>query len=270
VLGSGGPIVDDARASAGYVVLLDGEPELLVDAGGGVALRMAQAGIAPEELRALLVSHTHVDHTADLIALLKSASFSSRSEPMPLIGPSGDGPFPAIGPFLEAQLGEDGAWRYLGGYLRAEGQPFTLAIEEVDVTGEASTQQLGPLRVRSVGVPHGPVPALGFVVDAGGVSIAFGGDQRLDDPRFAALANGADLFIAHHAIPVGSSGVAANLHATPSQIGAFAQEADVGALVLSHHMARSLAQLDEGLAAIGERFDGEVTVASDLDCFPAR
>ena len=189
---------------------------------------------------------------------------------MTLIGPSGDGPFPAIGPFLEAQLGDSGAWRYLGGYLRAEGQPFRLVVEEIDVSGEARAHSVGPLRVRSVGVPHGPVPALGFVIDAGGASIAFGGDQRLDDPRFAELARGADLLIAHHAIPEGSSGVAADLHATPSRIGAFARDAAVGRVILSHHMARSLARLDEGLAAIRERFDGDVGVAADLDCYAAR
>lgn len=270
VLGSGGPIIDDPRASTGYVVLLDGEPQLLLDAGGGVALRMAQAGIAPEALGGLLVSHTHVDHTADLIALLKSASFSSRSEPMTVIGPSGDDTFPAVGPFFEAQLGDSGAWRYLGGYLRAEGQPFRLAIETIDVTGQSQTRSLGPLRVRAVGVPHGPVPALGFVVEANGRSIAFAGDQRLDDPGFAELGRGADLLIAHHAIPEDAEGVAANLHAKPSQIGAFARDAEVGQLVLSHHMARSLAQLDESLAIIGERYQGEVTVAEDLDCFAVR
>jgi len=270
VLGSGGPIVDDERASAGYVVLLDGRPRLLVDAGGGVALRLAQAGVAPRNLDGLLVSHTHVDHTADLIALLKSASFATRSAPMTVLGPSGDDAFPAIGSFLEAQLGEGGAWRYLGGYLRAEGRPFRLAVEEVDVTGAPRTQSIGPLRVHSVGVPHGPVPALGFLVEAAGASIAFGGDQRLDDARFAELARGADLLIAHHAIPEDAEGVAANLHAKPSQIGAFASDGDIGHLVLSHHMARSLARLDESLELIGARFGGEVTVAEDLDCFAAR
>ena len=32
ILGSGGPIADDARASAGYVVWVDGESRVLIDA----------------------------------------------------------------------------------------------------------------------------------------------------------------------------------------------------------------------------------------------
>ena len=35
VLGSGGPIADDGRASTAYVVWVDGESRLLVDMGGG-------------------------------------------------------------------------------------------------------------------------------------------------------------------------------------------------------------------------------------------
>ncbi|MBJ74504.1 MAG: MBL fold metallo-hydrolase [Sandaracinus sp.] len=267
VLGSGGPIVDDGRASSGYLLLVDGEPRLLVDAGGGVALRMAQAGVAPRALGGVLLSHVHVDHTADFVALLKSASFSSRADALPVVGPSGDDPFPALGPFLEAQLGEAGAWRYLGGYLREEGQPFRLRLDEVDVAGEGRELEVAGLRVEAVGVPHGPVPALGFVVHAADARVAFAGDQRLDDPRFLARARGADLLVAHHAIPEAAEGVGARLHARPSQIGAFARDAEVGELVLSHHMQRSLARLDEARALIAHRYDGPVHVAEDLDCY---
>ena len=69
VLGSGGPIVDDARASTGYLLIVDGRPRLLIDAGGGVALRLGELGVRPESLDAWLISHVHVDHSADLIAL---------------------------------------------------------------------------------------------------------------------------------------------------------------------------------------------------------
>jgi hypothetical protein len=43
VLGSGGPDSNDARASSGYLLWLDGEARLLVDAGGGVFLRFGEA-----------------------------------------------------------------------------------------------------------------------------------------------------------------------------------------------------------------------------------
>ena len=36
ILGSGGPIADDGRASSGYLVWVDGESRVLIDAGGGI------------------------------------------------------------------------------------------------------------------------------------------------------------------------------------------------------------------------------------------
>lgn len=266
VLGSGGPILDDSRASSGYLLVVDGRARLLVDAGRGVALRLGQLGVAPESLTGLLVSHVHVDHTTDLITLLKSASFSDRREPMPLFGPSGDERFPAIEDFVRAQIGEGGAWRYLGGFL-GEGQPFSLDVRELSVEGEATTMELDGLRIDAVGVPHGPVPALGFVVHAGGARVAFGGDQRLDDARFLELARGVDLLVAHHAVPETNAGVVARLHARPSQIGAFAAATGARSLVLSHHMERSLARWSEGEAAIRSHYAGPITLANDLDCF---
>jgi len=38
VLGSGGPIADDGRASAGYIVWIDGESRIMVDTGLSCAL----------------------------------------------------------------------------------------------------------------------------------------------------------------------------------------------------------------------------------------
>lgn len=269
VLGSGGPIIDDARASSGYLLWHDGRARLLVDVGGGVALRLGQTGWTPADLDAVLISHAHVDHTSDLPALLKSLSFGGRDAALPIVGPSGADPFPPIDQFVDAVVGAEGAWRYLGGYR--EGRPFALDPRVVDVDGDAATVvEADGLTVRAVGVPHGPVPALGFVVEVAGRRIAFGGDQRLDDPRFAELARGADLLVAHHAIGEDATGVAADLHARPSQIGDFAAAAGVGRLVLSHLMARSLRHLDRHLAIVAERFDGPVDVADDLGCFPIR
>jgi ribonuclease BN (tRNA processing enzyme) len=268
VLGSGGPIAEDPRASAGYLVWVDGEAKLVVDMGGGTFQRLGSAGARTRDLRAVLLTHYHVDHTSDLPALLKSASFGERDTALPVVGPSGSDRFPGLESFLHALVGVDGAWPYLSGYVE-DADPFALSLREVDVDAAQPAVVLDDegLVVRAIGVPHGPVPALAYVIEISGARVGFTGDQRMDEPRFHHFVEGVDLLIAHHAIPEDASASMRALHASPSQIGEVAARAEVGALVLSHHMRRSLDAVEESLGLIRDRYAGPVTMANDLDCF---
>ncbi len=71
VLGSGGPISDDLRASSSEVIWWKGKSRILIDAGGGVYLRFGQAGAKLEEVDFIGITHFHTDHVTDLPALLK-------------------------------------------------------------------------------------------------------------------------------------------------------------------------------------------------------
>jgi len=44
VLGSGGPELQDKRASSSYLIWQEGQARVLVDAGGGSALRFGESG----------------------------------------------------------------------------------------------------------------------------------------------------------------------------------------------------------------------------------
>ena len=87
VLGSGGPEMEDKRASSSYLVWRDGRPRLLIDSGGGSALRFGQAGAHVAQLDAVLFTHLHIDHSADFPALIKSSYFEERKPPLPVYGP---------------------------------------------------------------------------------------------------------------------------------------------------------------------------------------
>jgi ribonuclease BN (tRNA processing enzyme) len=100
------------------------------------------------------------------------------------------------------------------------------------------------LRIDAVGVRHGPVPAVAYRVEASGRTLIFSGDQNGDNPGFVELARGADLLVMHHAVPERTDPVAAALHARPSEIAAVAARAGARRLVLSHHMRRSLRELE--------------------------
>ncbi len=268
VLGSGGPIADDDRASTGYIVWVDGRSRVLVDAGGGTFLRFGEAGASFVDLDFVGLSHFHTDHSADFPALLKSGNFSGREAPLPVAGPGPGGPFPGLVAWLDSMLAAGtGAYGYLSGYLDGSGKLVKLVPREVDRDAQDPVRVLeGDLRIDALPVPHGIVPALGFRVTAGDVSIVFASDQNGSSDAFTDFARDASLLVMHLPVPEAATGAALQLHARPSRIASIAAEADAGTLVLSHFMARSLRDLDGNVDVVRAGYDGSVVVASDLDC----
>jgi ribonuclease BN (tRNA processing enzyme) len=270
ILGSGGPIADDGRASTAYVVWVDGQSKVLVDAGGGAFLRFGEAGARFDELDFIAVSHFHTDHVADLVTFLKTGFFSNRERALGISGPDAGGPFPSLDVFLNGNLGPGGAYAYLGGYLDGSGglaklEPVMLesGINESMVVYEALD---GRLEIAGAGVPHGIVPAIAYRVSVGGVSLVFASDQNGNDDAFAGFAKDADVLVMHMVVPENVDGSGRALHAPPSRIGEIAAAANAKQLVLSHLMARSLSNLDENVRLVRQRFDGEIVVANDLLC----
>jgi len=270
VLGSGGPIAEGSRASSSYLVWMDGKARVLVDAGGGAKLRFGEAKARIEDLDVIAISHLHVDHVADLIALLKAGYFADRSRPLPIVGPSAGADFPSMEEFLRGQLdAERGTYRYLRGYLDGTEGFFAAPPVVVDASGAAAAEVYRGegLVVEAVGVHHGRIPSLGFIVTARDRRIAFAGDQSGDAPKFWERAAGAGLLVVHHAIPEGAGKGVQDLHATPSTLARLASQAKVEHLVLSHNMQRSLEGRDKAMATIRRAYSGQLTLADDLQCF---
>jgi len=268
VLGSGGPVADDARASTAYLVWADGVSRVLVDAGGGSFLRFGEAGASFTDLDFIGISHFHTDHSADLAALLKSGYFSDRTRPLALSGPGPGGPFPGLNGYLEALLDpENGAYGYLSGYLDGtDGLVKLVPMETTAAPGPITLVESKRLVVDSMNIPHGIVPALAYRLQIGGIKLVFGGDQNGSDPAFVDFAQEADLLVMHMAIPPDAGDVAKKLHPTPARIGAVAKAAGVKSLLLSHFMARSLHQLDRNVEIVRQVYAGRVVVAEDLAC----
>ncbi|MGA9575761.1 MAG: MBL fold metallo-hydrolase [Lysobacterales bacterium] len=271
VLGSGGPIADDGRASSGYLIWIDGRSKILIDAGGGVFLRFGEAGARFDDLDFIAISHFHADHSTDLVALLKSGYFSDRSRKLPISGPAAGGVYPGIHAYLERLLSLDhGAYAYLNGYLDGSAGLVKLQPVEVDPKlehpSDIYTDPGADIEIHAIGVPHGPVPALAYRIRIGQRSIVFAGDQNGGSDSFIDFARGADVLVMHLAVPENISGIGRNLHAPPSVIGRIAAETGAGKLVLSHFMARSLFNREENLKIIRSRYSGPVVSADDLIC----
>ena len=267
VLGSGGPIADDARASSSYLVWRDGESVALIDAGGGAFLRFGEAAANFSDLEFAGLSHFHTDHSADFPALLKSGLFSGRERDLVVAGPDGEGAFPGLRDWLSRMVStENGAYAYLGGYLDGSGAAARLDMRQVADNGVVRVFESATLSVNAMRVPHGIVPAVAFRVQAGPHSIVFATDQNGTDQRFVEFARGATALVMHMVVPQDASGVAMRLHARPATIGEIAAEIAPGTLLLSHFMARSLRELDRNVAIVQQSYDGEVMLAEDLLC----
>ncbi|HTC16730.1 MAG TPA: MBL fold metallo-hydrolase, partial [Steroidobacteraceae bacterium] len=76
VLGSGGPGAL-GRASSSYLLLLDGKPRILVDAGSGAFVRLGEAQVSLQGLDTVLLTHLHVDHAAELPGIVKARAVSA-------------------------------------------------------------------------------------------------------------------------------------------------------------------------------------------------
>ncbi len=274
VLGSGGPIADDGRASSAYLVWVDGRARALVDAGGGTFLRFGEAGARFSDLDVIALSHLHTDHSAALPALLKSGNFAGRKRPLALVGPGPGGPFPGTEAFLASLLdAETGAYGYLSGYLHGRGRLPRLVVSEfsvddADARFELALDEGSALEVAALPVPHGIVPALAFRVTTANKSVVFASDQNGSNPAFIAFAAGADLLVMHLVIPNDADDVAKRLHATPARVGEVAAAIKPRTLLLSHFMARSLRNLAGNIESVREHYDGELLLAEDLACIP--
>jgi ribonuclease BN (tRNA processing enzyme) len=269
VLGSGGPELQDKRAMSSYLIWVNGQARVLVDVGGGSALRFGQSGAQMSQLQVILFSHLHVDHSGDFPALIKSSWFEDRKDALPIYGPPGNDYFPATTEFVTGFFGDHGVYRYLSELL-VSGEEGSYKMQPYDVLAEATPVAVfrnGDIATSAVRVIHGGVPALAWRVATGGKTIVFSGDTNGDGEGLPRLAANADLFVAHNAVPEGATGIERRLHMPPSVIGQIAAEAHVKKLVLSHRMLRTLGKEEQTLGEIRKRYTGPVEFADDLDCF---
>jgi ribonuclease BN (tRNA processing enzyme) len=262
--------MQDRRASSSYLLWSEGKARVLIDAGGGAALRFGESGAQMTDLEAILFSHLHIDHSADFPALIKSSYFEERTRALPVYGPAGNDDFPATTVWV-ADLFDPahGAYRYLGDYLQGRDGGYPLQPHDVRLDAHEIRRvfsERGTL-VSATPVVHGNVPALAWRIERQGHIIVFSGDTNGENGNLQRLARNADIFSAHNAVPEGVTGAPRALHMPPSVIGKIAEAAGVKQLVLSHRMLRTLGREEETRRVIAQSYPGPVTFADDLDCF---
>ncbi|WP_265109757.1 MBL fold metallo-hydrolase [Halosolutus halophilus] len=275
-LGTGASALDNERASVGYVVHVAGVPTLLVDAGGGTAARLSDARIDLTALDAVFLGHLHVDHAADVPAIVKAAYQQGRGDrPLAVYGPAGNAQQPGTESWLSTLFDEDGAYGYLSDFVEryADGK-LALPVTEVDAVVGADDEvariyERDGVAVDAIPVVHGRIPTLAYRVSYAGQSFTFTGDYAAESGNVPKIARGTDVLVHHRVLEDDADGPKTGLHPTASDCGRNARTAGIDTLALSHVGRDDPADLETALETVRDEYDGRAVVLRDLvDVYP--
>lgn len=205
VLGSGSALPTHRRASAGYLVEWSGHA-LLLDAAAGTYARALKAGLDPHRLRAVALSHFHLDHTGDLPGILwaRKQVPGLAETPLRLLGPDG------TRAFVEAVVGA-----YPAGWLPVA---WEAGVYPAEVEG---------LSLEAFPARHSP-EAVCLRLSAGGRALAYSGDTG-DCDGLRAACRDADLALLECSIEVPSE-----THLHPAACAEIAEAARTRRFLLTH------------------------------------
>ena len=235
VLGRGGAWPEAGQACSGYLVEYDGF-RLVLDLGYATVPRLLEY-LAAESVDAVVVSHGHPDHCADLNPLLRARALGdSPALPLPVYSPPGA---------LDAVLALDRPGMLSDAYELREFSP-----------GDGF--EIGPFRVDTRLLPHWVTNA-GIRLTAGGTALAYTGDSG-PSPEIARLSRGADMLLAEASYVDRVPEDARDYLSSARQAGRYAADAEVGRLLLTHLLPGTSTTAAGDAAA--ESYPGRIDVAT--------
>jgi ribonuclease BN (tRNA processing enzyme) len=217
VLGCSGSLPGPDSPAAGYLVQADGFA-IGLDLGNGT-LGVLQRHLDPFDLGAIVLSHLHPDHCADMTALLVYLRYHPDRPPpgrrLPVHGPS------------------ETAAR-----LAAAAAPSAAELARMDLSDvfdirplDGATVRIGPFELSAAPVAH-PCEAYALRVEYGGTSLVYTGDSG-PCGGLSELAAGADVLLAE-ATWTDHPSRPKDLHMSGLQAGRLAATAEVRRLLLTH------------------------------------
>ncbi|HLY18808.1 MAG TPA: MBL fold metallo-hydrolase [Bryobacteraceae bacterium] len=265
VLGSGGPRAF-GRAGSSYIVVMEGKPRILVDAGPGAFLRIGELGLDLEDADVVLLTHLHIDHSGDLAAFFNARALTSDGPiTYRIFGPDGAGLFPKTSRFVDLLVAGDGAFAY----QKTFGARESFAVRDLAIRPDSARSRIvdqDGLVVEEIATHHGDCPSVAYRISFRGVSVVFSGDMDASAlPNLVQLARDADLLIFNCAVldPPGSPSQLYDLHTPPKKIGEAARDSGVKSLLLSHIAPDVERQEAAVRKSIRAAFAGPVGFASD-------
>lgn len=241
LLGTGVAIPWDSRTQSS-ILLQSSSARLLLDCGAGALHRLNQAQIDPTSIDAVLLTHLHLDHTADFLPLIK-ANWLLDHNCMNLYGPPGTGDW----------------WNSLlmaYPYMRNR---VDMQITEIQPGEEF---QIADLDIQAIFTKHS-IPSQGYCLETNEGTVVYSGDtEPVREIRNASM--GADLLIHECSFP---DGMAVTNHTTPRWLGEVMKGTAVGKIVLTHLYPQTSGHFDQMVKSVRLGAGVPVVIANELDLF---
>lgn len=282
---SAGPPPRAHRAQSSNLLIVNGAL-YVVDAGDGVARRLAKAGINVREIGTVFITHHHDDHTAGLGTLLSVAWDQNRTKPINVYGPH------RTVELVKAAV----QYFTISAEIRIADGGRTVPIAQVffghDI-GTGVVYQDANVRVTAIENSHfdfhegsasGKHKSYSYRFETPDRVIVFTGDTGPSE-AVTELAKGADLLVTETSscqdrmqemindsrwqamTPAEQAGImrqATQGHMTLDVIGKMATSANVKAVVLSHLTHKPDGDYTPWTEEVKKHFPGQVLIAKDL------
>ncbi len=208
VIGFWGGYPGKKEASSGYLIEHDGF-KLLLDCGSGV-LSQLQEYIRPGDLDAVLLSHFHTDHIADIgvlqHALLIDKMMGIEKMPLPIYAHTED---------------------------KATADTLTYKSQTVwEPIEREKSIQIGPFHVKALKTKHS-VPCYAYVIEADGKTLAYTADTAYF-PELVSFFRDTHVLLCECNFYEGMDMAERAGHLTSIQAGEIARDAGVQTLILTH------------------------------------
>ena len=243
VLGSAAAVSSATRDDT-FLTFESHKDVILLDCAGSPYQKLLKAGLNPERLKGIILTHAHPDHIYGLPSLIHHLIMTRHTAPLPVY---------ANRATLRVVKGILGIMRLEPDFLIFSEIPKEEGYLAIDKEGY--TIQTSPVRHVV------PMVAVKVVAKLSGASVVYSADTA-PCPELLALAKEADLLFQECSTVRDVRG-----HTTPWQAGKLAQWCDVKRLVLVHLGASLVEEPVRNLDEVREHFKGEVEIAEDLGVY---
>jgi ribonuclease Z len=283
LLGTGSPRAFYGRAKPAVAVLA-GHKVFLVDCGGGVVDQLIKAGVMPQRVSDVLLTHHHYDHNGGFFDVFITSwrthitpehVFEGRSTPLQVYGPE----------TTKEIIGKMRESFEFDVKLRVSYNLSDEAGARIEYTerNEGVVYEKDGIKITAFEVDHRPVyPAVAYKFEYNGKSVVISGDT-IPVANMLKYSQGVDLLL-HEAYnkdwldtliqqyPAYDKALSnpAKYHTTTLEAAEIAKQAGVKHLVLTHHIPAPAANEDaeeEYILGMRDIYQGPITVGRDLMSF---